>query len=239
MRIWLQLLFCLALTAAAFFAMARLGSSFGPADFASLIVVLLAVSVLVVRSQVQKSLSMVMLGLLVSSVGSDLETGETRLTFGLEELGDGVSLTIITALLLISIPIRMIEVDLTPVRLMQVVNRVPTKFRHAALPALILILCVDSLGSGQSLATMILITMFGLAGYLMLKLGFELTPLVMGCALGLVLEEKLRQALLISRGSLWVFLERPLSLALLLVAILLLVFALLPVIRNKREDIFT
>jgi putative tricarboxylic transport membrane protein len=45
--------------------------------------------------------------------------------------------------------------------------------------------------------------------------------------------------MLISRGSLWVFVERPLSAGFLIVAVLLLVFALLPSIRSKRDEVFT
>jgi putative tricarboxylic transport membrane protein len=53
------------------------------------------------------------------------------------------------------------------------------------------------------------------------------------------MEEKLRQAMLISRGSLSVFVERPLSLTFLVIAVVLLVFALLPSIRSKRDEVFT
>jgi putative tricarboxylic transport membrane protein len=53
------------------------------------------------------------------------------------------------------------------------------------------------------------------------------------------MEEKLRQAMLISRGSLWVFVERPLSLTFLVIAVALLAFALLPAMRKKRDEVFT
>ena len=53
------------------------------------------------------------------------------------------------------------------------------------------------------------------------------------------MEEKLRQALIISRGSFWTFVERPISAGLLAVAVLVLVIALLPSISKKREEVFT
>jgi putative tricarboxylic transport membrane protein len=56
--------------------------------------------------------------------------------------------------------------------------------------------------------------------------------------LGRLMEEKLRQAMLISRGSMWVFVERPLSAAFLVMAVLLLAFALLPAMRKKRDEVF-
>ena len=59
---------------------------------------------------------------------------------------------------------------------------------------------------------------FGVAGYLLRKLGFDAAPLVLALILGRPLEESLRQALAISQGSFAVFVTRPISLALLLAA---------------------
>jgi putative tricarboxylic transport membrane protein len=53
------------------------------------------------------------------------------------------------------------------------------------------------------------------------------------------MEEKLRQALVISRGSFMTFIERPLSAGLLAVAALLIVVVLLPSIRKSRDTVFT
>jgi len=56
--------------------------------------------------------------------------------------------------------------------------------------------------------------------------------------LGRLLEEKLRQALIISDGSMTTFLTSPLSAGLLLVALAALVIAILPSIRKSRDEIF-
>ena len=56
------------------------------------------------------------------------------------------------------------------------------------------------------------------------------------------MEEKLRQALIISRGSFYTFVDyqnRPISLALLVIAVLVLAIALLPSIAKKRDEVFT
>src|SRR5919199_5920311 len=79
---------------------------------------------------------------------------------------------------------------------------------------------------------------FGLLGYLFLKIGCEPAPLLLGFVLGPMMEENLRRALLLSRGSFLTFVERPLSLALLLLAALLLVVMVLPAVRRKREETF-
>jgi putative tricarboxylic transport membrane protein len=56
--------------------------------------------------------------------------------------------------------------------------------------------------------------------------------------LGRLMEEKLRQALVISRGSFMTFVERPLSGGPLLLALILVVIAILPSIRKGREEVF-
>ena len=51
-------------------------------------------------------------------------------------------------------------------------------------------------------------------------------------------EEKLRQALILSRGSFMTFIERPVSATLLAVAAIMLIIALLPSMSKKREQAF-
>ena len=56
---------------------------------------------------------------------------------------------------------------------------------------------------------------FGLVGYVLIKLGLEPAPMLLGFVLGRLMEEKLRQALALSDGSFMTFVERPVSAALL------------------------
>jgi TctA family transporter len=80
--------------------------------------------------------------------------------------------------------------------------------------------------------------LFGLLGVIFLKLECEPAPLLLGFVLGPMMEENLRRALLLSRGDPTVFVTRPLSLAMLLAAALLLVLIVLPNLRKKREEVF-
>jgi TctA family transporter len=82
------------------------------------------------------------------------------------------------------------------------------------------------------------IAFFGLLGYVLIKLGFEPAPFLLGFVLGPLLEDHLRRALIISRGDPTIFIERPVSAALLLLAAAALVLAILPAIRQKREEVF-
>jgi TctA family transporter len=81
-------------------------------------------------------------------------------------------------------------------------------------------------------------TAFGLLGIIFLKLECEPAPLLLGFVLGPMMEENLRRALLLSRGDPTVFVTRPLSLIMLLMAVALLLIIIMPNIRKKREEAF-
>jgi putative tricarboxylic transport membrane protein len=79
---------------------------------------------------------------------------------------------------------------------------------------------------------------FGLFGYALLKFGLEPAPLLLGFVLGRLMEEKLRQALALSEGSLMTFVERPVSATLLALAAAILMVALLPAVSRSRQKAF-
>ena len=59
-------------------------------------------------------------------------------------------------------------------------------------------------------------------GYLMKKYDFPIAPLVLGLVLEPMLETALRQSMTLSRGSLAIFVTRPISAALIVVTLLIL-----------------
>src|SRR5262249_32250779 len=63
---------------------------FGPAEYFSLMCLGLIFAVVLARGSVLKALTMILTGLLLSMVGSDLETGAERMTWGVPELSDGI-----------------------------------------------------------------------------------------------------------------------------------------------------
>ncbi len=79
---------------------------------------------------------------------------------------------------------------------------------------------------------------FGIFGYVLRRIGCEPGPLILGLLLGPRLEEEFRRTLLLSDGSLMVFLQRPLSAALLGVTALLLILMAMPNLRKSRETVF-
>ena len=105
-------------------------------------------------------------------------------------------------------------------------------------PAVLMFCCVGVYTVNGSYVDVVMVAVFGLVGYGLLKLGFELAPLLLAFVLGPLMEENLRRAMLISRGDPMTFLERPISLGLLLLAAALLAIVLLPSIRKKRDEAF-
>ncbi len=82
------------------------------------------------------------------------------------------------------------------------------------------------------------IAAFGLLGYVLIRVGCEPVPLLLGFILGPLLEENLRRAMIISRGDPTTFVTRPISLTLLLIAVAAFVVAVLPAIRRRRDEVF-
>lgn len=70
--------------------MAELALLFGPAEYFALMVLGLVAAVVLAQGSLVKALSMIFLGLLLGSVGTDVNTGAQRLTFGIPELADGI-----------------------------------------------------------------------------------------------------------------------------------------------------
>ncbi len=82
------------------------------------------------------------------------------------------------------------------------------------------------------------IGVFGVLGYVLIRLGCEPAPLLLGFVLGPLLEDHLRRAMIISRGNAFVFFERPISATLLALGLVCVVAAALPAIRRKRDKVF-
>jgi putative tricarboxylic transport membrane protein len=105
-------------------------------------------------------------------------------------------------------------------------------------PAILLCCAIGAYSTNNNMFDVWVAIVFGLLGYIFLKLGCEPAPLLLGYILGPMLEENLRRALVLSRGDYTVFATRPMSAAMLLMACGLLVLMVVPAIRKKREVVF-
>jgi TctA family transporter len=82
-----------------------------------------------------------------------------------------------------------------------------------------------------------LTAVFGVIGFIWIKLGCSPAPMLLGFVLGPMMEEHLRRAMLMSKGNPSVFFTRPISLAFLIATVLILVVIVLPAVRSRRGEI--
>ncbi|TCK28746.1 TctA family transporter [Ancylobacter aquaticus] len=109
---------------------------------------------------------------------------------------------------------------------------------HILFPLIVGFCCIGVYSVNNNAIDVFTMALFGVVGYVLVKLDCEPAPLLLGFIIGPMLEEYLRRAMLISRGDPTVFFTRPISATMLGLAILALVVVLLPSVRKKREEAF-
>jgi putative tricarboxylic transport membrane protein len=105
-------------------------------------------------------------------------------------------------------------------------------------PMILVFCCIGVYSLNNTPFDVVLTALFALIGYWLLKHNFEPAPMLLGFVLGPLMEENLRRAMLLSRGDATVFFTRPISAVIMVLSIFLLIIALLPMIRKRREEVF-
>jgi putative tricarboxylic transport membrane protein len=106
---------------------------------------------------------------------------------------------------------------------------------YPVLMPLIIIFCVVGVFTiNNSTMDVFFMLIFGVVGYLMKKLKYDAPPLILAFVLGPMLEYSLKQSLMVSKGSFWIFFSRPISAICLFTAFALLVLPMIPRLRKKR-----
>jgi putative tricarboxylic transport membrane protein len=82
-----------------------------------------------------------------------------------------------------------------------------------------------------------LTAVFGIVGFICMRLGFPLAPMLLGFVLGPMMEENLRRSMLMAGGDATVFVRQPISLAFIIATVLILVVMVLPAVRKRRGEI--
>jgi len=111
--------------------------------------------------------------------------------------------------------------------------KIPYKYLY---PSVLLLVCVGVYSINNNAFDLLVVFVFSAIGYGMSLLKFSPAPLLLGFVLGPMMEENFRRALLLSRGDLAVFVERPISAVLIAVAVILLMAPLLHVFKTWRRD---
>ncbi|MFY7961159.1 MAG: tripartite tricarboxylate transporter permease, partial [Elsteraceae bacterium] len=114
--------------------------------------------------------------------------------------------------------------------------RIPYRLLY---PAILLFAAIGVYGLNYSATEVAMTAFFGVAGYLLMRVGLEPAPLLLGFVLGPLLEEQFRRALLLSRGDATVFLDPGrIGFYLLALALILLVGAIFPRVKRLRDVAF-
>ena len=105
-------------------------------------------------------------------------------------------------------------------------------------PAILLFCCIGVYSMNNRIFDVVLAAGFGLLGYAFRKAKCEPGPLLLGFVLGPLLEANLRRTMLITQGDPSIFVERPISLTMLVATVILVTLMILPSFRKTREEAF-
>jgi TctA family transporter len=105
-------------------------------------------------------------------------------------------------------------------------------------PSILVFMAIGVFSLSNNPFDVLIMAVFGVLGYICVKLECEPAPMILGFILGPLMEENLRRAMLLSRGDPFVFFQKPISLGFMIASVVLLVAVALPAIRAKREEAF-
>lgn len=95
---------------------------------------------------------------------------------------------------------------------------------------------IGTYGISRSVVDLILLYIVGFIGFLMRRFDFPTSPVIIGMILGPMAEQEFRRAMTISGGDMMIFLQKPISLALLVVAAIALIGPKLWALRGKPAN---
>jgi putative tricarboxylic transport membrane protein len=105
-------------------------------------------------------------------------------------------------------------------------------------PCILVFCCVGAYSIANSTFLIMMMAGFAVLGYVFTKLACEGAPFLLGFVLGPLMEENLRRSMVLSFGDPTIFLRRPISLSILLLALGLVLLIVLPQFRQTREKAF-
>ncbi|MGF1612037.1 MAG: tripartite tricarboxylate transporter permease [Kiloniellales bacterium] len=125
-----------------------------------------------------------------------------------------------------------VVICLTATPLLAMMLRTP----YAIMAPIIVVLCiVGAYAIQNSVLDIWYVLIFGVVGFVLRRLDYPLAPLVVALVLGAPTEEALRQSLIMSDGSMWIFFQRGLSAPIMTVAVLLFLLPLVQLIWRRTR----
>jgi hypothetical protein len=193
----------------------------GPSDLAAMMVCALSIAVALAQVSRLRAVAMVLVGLLLATVGTDIATGEARFTMGLSQLADGISSTVLAlgvmvaadGLLCLASPAAYVQSYARWVagwfdRRLSTSAAIGLRVAGAMAVAAA---CYTAFALNNALWDVCVLLVLGAFGVVCKLIGANRLVLVMAFDYGLLIEENIRRALLISRGDPFTFLTRPYS----------------------------
>ncbi|MFZ9735193.1 MAG: tripartite tricarboxylate transporter permease [Burkholderiaceae bacterium] len=110
--------------------------------------------------------------------------------------------------------------------------RIPYRMLY---PAILVFIGLGVYSVNSNTFDILMVAIIGLVGYGMMVMRFEAAPLLLGFVLGPLMEENLRRALLISRGQMSTFIERPISATLLGLSVALIAWSVVSGFRRSAR----
>ncbi|TWH64803.1 putative tricarboxylic transport membrane protein [Azomonas agilis] len=108
--------------------------------------------------------------------------------------------------------------------------------KYLLMPVIIVLCTVGAFSVNSQVFNVWCILLFGVIGYLMVKGGLPIAPAILGFILGPLVETNLRRGLMLTEGNFLGFLERPIALTFLVVAVLALVVPLFSAYTQHRRS---
>jgi TctA family transporter len=110
---------------------------------------------------------------------------------------------------------------------------IPYKYLY---PSAMFFVCIGVYSTNNDMFQVGEVLVIGIAGYILNMLGFHPAPVLLGFVLGPRFEENFRRALLISRGDLLVFLQRPISAVFVTLCVLLILGQIYVRLRKPKAN---
>jgi TctA family transporter len=220
---------------------------FGPPEFMAFIALELAIAITLAHTSRSRAAGMVLFGLLLSTVGIDSISGVLRFTMGTEGLLHGIDAEIVLVGLFV-VGDALVCLASAPLFL-RTYTRLITTWRapRIPVPAVLVMRLVAALALAgacyyayalrHSYVDVAWVLVFGIMGVAAKIFGWNRFLLSTGAALGDMLEQNIRQTLLITQGDPSMFLLQPISAALTIAAAAILTAAAVhSVVRARMKD---
>lgn len=101
-------------------------------------------------------------------------------------------------------------------------------------PLILLFCLIGAYSMNNNIWEIIIMVVFGIIGYLMRKFKYEAAPFVFAFILGPMMENAVRQSLLMSEGSFGIFFEKPISCSLMVAGFIMYSLTLVPWIKHRK-----